>query len=62
MTYCIKINSFWVRDAVITRVPNGYHLREIHLSKEIQRGFTKERAEVIAELTDGKVVEVYDEE
>lgn len=61
MIYCVKINSFWVRDAVITKIPNGYHLREIYLSKEIQRGFNKERAEIIAKLTNGKVIEVTEE-
>lgn len=61
MIYCVKINSFMVRDAVITKTKDGYHLREIYLSKEIQRGFSKERAEIIADLTDGKVIEVAEE-
>ena len=61
MIYCVKINSFMVRDAVITKTKDGYHLREVYLSKEIQRGYDKKTAEIIAHLTDGKVIEVNEE-
>ena len=62
MIYSIKIGNFMVRNAILDKTKDGYHLREIYLSKEIQRGFSKETAEIIADLTNGKVVEVNDGE
>ena len=61
MIYSIKIGNFMVRNAYVDKTKDGYHLREVTLSKEVQRGFTKEQAELIAELTNGKVIEVLEE-
>lgn len=61
MIYSVKIGNFMVRNAILDKTENGYHLREIYLSKEIQRAFTKETAEIIADLTNGKVIEVNEE-
>ena len=61
MIYSIEIGKFMVRKAFLDKTPTGYHLREVHLSKEIQAGFDKETAEIIAKLTNGKVIEVAEE-
>jgi len=53
--FVVKVGKYYVKDL---EVAFGGYLGEIILSKEMQRGFTKEGAERIAKLVNGEVIEM----
>jgi len=55
--YVVKLGEYYIKDF---EVAFGGYLGEIVLSREIQRNFTKEGAERIAQKVNGVVVEIGD--
>ena len=55
--YVVKVGEFYIKGVDIEF---GGYVKEILLSKEIMRNFTKEGAERIAKLVGGTVVELGD--
>ena len=64
MNYVVKVGEYYVKDVSITQHAGETPatINDILLSKEIMRGFTKKKAEIIAEKINGKVVEIAEED
>ena len=56
--YVVKVGEYYIKDF---EVAFGGYLGEITLSREMQRGFTKEGAERIAQKVNGVVIEMAEE-
>ena len=55
--YVVKVGEYYVRNVDIC----GGNIKEIILSKELMRNFTKNTAEVIAKKINGEVIEMAEE-
>ena len=56
--FVIKVGNYYVKDV---NVAFGGFTSDITLSKEIMKGFTKDGAERIAKMVNGKVIEMAEE-
>lgn len=56
--FVIKVGNYYVKDV---DVAFGGFTSDITLSKEIMKGFTKDGAERIAKMVNGKVIEMAEE-